>query len=83
MREAYGKKDKGNPEPKPRHCCGMGFKEGLGHSDLDLLVTNPQDLKFTIGKSLWTNLRLVGQNSITTIYELEASKSKWVNADYI
>ncbi|CAG2107339.1 unnamed protein product [Medioppia subpectinata] len=39
----------GDEEPPPaRHCCGMAMKTGLGHEDLDKLVTNPSDLEFTI-----------------------------------
>lgn len=48
LREAYSK-TKINKEKKPHHCCGMGFKEGLGHPDLDELVKNPKKIKFTIG----------------------------------
>lgn len=47
LREAYGK-TKVDKDKKPHHCCGMGFKEGLGYPDLDKLVKTPQDLKFTI-----------------------------------
>nr|XP_053637343.1 AH receptor-interacting protein-like [Cherax quadricarinatus] len=47
LREAYGK-TKVDKEKKPHHCCGMGFKEGLGYQDLDELVKTPKDLKFTI-----------------------------------
>ncbi|XP_063865630.1 AH receptor-interacting protein-like [Scylla paramamosain] len=47
LRDAYSK-NKINKEKKPHHCCGMGFKEGLGYPDLDELVKTPKDLKFTI-----------------------------------
>ncbi|XP_045584096.1 AH receptor-interacting protein [Procambarus clarkii] len=47
LREAYGE-TKVDKEKKPHHCCGMGFKEGLGYQDLDELVKTPKDLKFTI-----------------------------------
>ncbi|KAG0717869.1 AH receptor-interacting protein [Chionoecetes opilio] len=47
LRDAYSK-NKTVKEKKPHHCCGMGFKEGLGYPDLDELVKTSQDLKFTI-----------------------------------
>ncbi|XP_076044663.1 AH receptor-interacting protein isoform X2 [Oratosquilla oratoria] len=47
LRQAYGE-DKNKKEHKPHSCCGMGFKEGLGYTDLNDLVTEPKDLKFTI-----------------------------------
>jgi len=53
VRSAF-KKDKGkhadHDDEKPGHCCGMMAlnKEGMGHEDLDDLVKNPQNLKFTI-----------------------------------
>ncbi|CAG2178472.1 unnamed protein product, partial [Oppiella nova] len=31
-----------------RRCCGMALKTGLGHQDLDELVTHPCPLQFTI-----------------------------------
>lgn len=49
LREAFHKDYAGKKkEDKGHHCCGMGLKEGLGHKDLDILVANPVDLKFTI-----------------------------------
>lgn len=48
LREAYGTNGSEKKEKKPHHCCGMGFKEGLGYPDLDELVNNPKDIKFTI-----------------------------------
>lgn len=48
LREAYGKESSEKKEKKPHHCCGMGFKEGLGYPELDELVNSPKDLKFTI-----------------------------------
>ena len=42
---------KGPPqrEEERHHCCGMGFKQGLGHQDLDALVAYPKHMKFTMG----------------------------------
>ncbi|KAK3864839.1 hypothetical protein Pcinc_029502 [Petrolisthes cinctipes] len=57
LREAYSK-TKITREKKPHHCCGMGFKDGLGHPDLDELVKNPKDLKFIIEL-----LKVAGQGS--------------------
>ncbi|KAK7077406.1 Aryl-hydrocarbon-interacting protein-like 1, partial [Halocaridina rubra] len=48
LRDAYVKTDAEKKEKKPHHCCGMGFKEGLGYPDLDELVNHPRDIKFTI-----------------------------------
>ncbi|KAG7173420.1 AH receptor-interacting protein-like [Homarus americanus] len=47
LREAYGK-TKVDKDKKPHHCCGMGFKEGLGYPDLDELVKTPKNLKITL-----------------------------------
>ena len=49
-------KEKGQAKDAPKkkeenthRCCGMGMKDGLGHADLDHLLTNPRHMKFTIG----------------------------------
>lgn len=48
LRDAYSKDTPQKKEKKPHHCCGMGFKEGLGFADLDDLVKTPRNLTFTI-----------------------------------
>lgn len=42
------KSDDQSEQQLPHHCCGMSVNQGLGHKDLDQLVENPCDLKFTI-----------------------------------
>lgn len=90
LRDAYSK-NKTAKDKKPHHCCGMGFKEGLGYPDLDELVKTPKDLKFIIEvlkvaragsyeKEFWA---MTEEERLTSIPALkEEGNAKYKEGDY-
>lgn len=51
LREYYGEKKTHNHD-EGKHCCGMMMAEhGVGFDDLNDLMKNPKQLKFTLGLS--------------------------------
>jgi AH receptor-interacting protein len=57
LREYYGEKKSHSHDEK--HCCGMMMAEhGVGFDDLNDLMKNPKQLRFTLGWSFFTAIKI-------------------------